>query len=207
MRLGIVTDIHEHAKQLKAAIDVLKARCVDQIVVVGDIFSTGEHIEETCDLLASAGVVGVWGNHDFGLCHQPERALADRYSEKVLRYMASLEPRYEIADCHFMHIEPWLDPYRLDDLWYYDGMPESPDRLSRIFASVSNRWLFAGHYHRWLAATPQRVTDWRGNSPLEMSAGRYFVVIAPVFSGDFAIFDTEACELTPCKTGLPSELE
>ncbi len=65
MKLGIITDIHEHVECLRAVLDELAGQ-VDRIVMVGDVVETGERIEETCQLLSDAGVVGVWGNHDYG---------------------------------------------------------------------------------------------------------------------------------------------
>jgi len=41
MKLGIITDIHEHVECLRAALDELAGQ-VDQIVMVGDVVQTGE---------------------------------------------------------------------------------------------------------------------------------------------------------------------
>lgn len=205
MRLGIITDIHEAVDQLQAALQFLDAEGVDQIVTIGDLFESGERIEPTCQLLADAGVIGVWGNHDFGLCHEPEDETRARYSDRTLSFMGTLQPSMEIAGCHFCHIEPWLDPTQIEDLWYYDGMPQPTERLDQIFGAVQNRLLFAGHYHRWLAATPAGITDWRGDHPIRLANDRFFVVVGALFFGDFAILDTETDELTPFKTGIPPE--
>ncbi len=63
MRFGLITDIHEHVEFLRVALDRLRQERVDRIVVLGDVFETGERIEETCRLLAEAhlrhGYVGV----------------------------------------------------------------------------------------------------------------------------------------------------
>ena len=68
MKLGLITDIHEHADQLRRALARLRDERVDQIVLLGDMFEMGSRLDETCELLAGANVCGVWGNHDFGLC-------------------------------------------------------------------------------------------------------------------------------------------
>jgi len=76
MRLGILADIHEDIEGLTRALDQLRREAVDRVVVLGDLFDTGERVEATVDLLAEAGAVGVWGNHDLGLCDGPsERTL------------------------------------------------------------------------------------------------------------------------------------
>ena len=114
--------------------------------------------------------------------------------------MSTLGPRLEIADCHFAHIEPWLNPEQLADLWFYEGPPVGTERLPRIFGAVPHRVIFAGHYHRWLLAGPERITDWRGDGAVKLDSGRHFVVVGAVCEGRFAVFDTETSELIPFNT-------
>jgi predicted phosphodiesterase len=118
MKLGILTDIHEHTTHLQAALERFKTERVDQIVVMGDVFEMGERIEEARQLLAESKAIGVWGNHDFGLCVDPDMESRCKYGERVINFMTSLRPRVEIGDCHFMHVEPWLNPEDIADLWY-----------------------------------------------------------------------------------------
>jgi predicted phosphodiesterase len=197
MKLGLITDLHEQIEPLEIALNRFRAENVDQIVMIGDIFELGERIEPTCRLLQDANVVGVWGNHDFGLCGEIEDAVRQNYPPVVIDVMSKLRPRLEVAGCFFTHIEPWLNPEELSDLWFFDGLPESEDRRSRIFASVPNRIMFAGHYHKWLAVTPDGTLDWNGRTTLHLTSGRYFVTIGAVCDGQFATFDTDTSELRP----------
>ena len=196
MKLGIITDIHEHVECLRAALDEMAGQ-VDQVVMVGDVFETGERIDETCQVLSDAGVIGVWGNHDFGLCHEVSDETRQAYSDVVIQYMGSLQPRLEIGDCLFTHIEPWLDPTVVEDLWFFGGLPTEGERLDRIFGAVANRLIFAGHYHRWILAEPTTISDWKGKSSIHLTNGRYFVVVAALFAGHYAILDTQTGELVP----------
>lgn len=41
MKLGLLTDIHEHVSHLRVALDRLRSERVDQIVVLGDVFALG----------------------------------------------------------------------------------------------------------------------------------------------------------------------
>ena len=66
MKLGLLTDIHEHVEHLRKALDHFEREDVDQVVVIGDVFELGKRIEETCHYLTEAKAVGVWGNHDYG---------------------------------------------------------------------------------------------------------------------------------------------
>ncbi len=197
MKLGLITDVHEHIEHLRTALDCLRSANVDRIVFIGDVVGMAQRIEETCQLLAEARVVGVWGNHDLGLCINLSDEMRRRYSPVVLNYMTSLRPRLEIEGCLFTHVEPWLDPTNLADLWYFDGPPDDQAKLDRIFAAAPNRLMFGGHYHGWLLVSPERICDWNGDVPIRLDSGRYFIVIGALCEGRFATFDTETSELCP----------
>jgi hypothetical protein len=203
MKLGVITDIHAHVYHLLAALERLQAARVDQVIVVGDVsdlFHRREGLEETCRLLAGANAIGVWGNHDYGLCVNPDPGVTDRFPSSVIAFMGSLRPRLEVDGCLFTHVEPWLDPEYMPDLWYSGGPPSSRDRLARIFSSAPNRLIFVGHYHKWLLATPDGIIEWNGTTSMLLDEGRYFVAVGALCDGNFAIFDTVSTELTPLIT-------
>ena len=198
MKLGLITDIHEHVELLRLALDRFDHERVDHVVVIGDVFEMGQRIEETCRLLSGVNAIGVWGNHDYGLCVDPDEEARARYSAAVIDYMTSLRPRLEVGGCHFTHVEPWLNPEEVADLWYFEGPPDEHQKLERIFNAVPHRIMFAGHYHKWLLVTPQGIVDWRGDSPIRLSdADRYFMVVGALCKGWSATFDTVTSELIP----------
>ena len=204
MKLGLLTDIHEHVGYLRLALAELEDAQVDQIVILGDVFETGRQLDETCRLLAGAAAIGVWGNHDYGLCVDPTDESRQRYSPDALKFMASLRPRIAQWGCHFSHVEPWLDPQRVEDLWYFEGLPDDQRKRDRIFASVPQEIMFGGHYHRWLLTRPDVLQSWAADRPIQLTDGRYFVVIGALCEGNFATFDTETRELTPRQASEPS---
>ncbi|MDB4638059.1 metallophosphoesterase family protein [bacterium] len=197
MKLGLLTDIHESIHNLRIALEKFESERVDQIIVLGDIFEMGESIEETCRLLQQADAIGVWGNHDYGLCVDPYPETLDKYSPSVFSYAQTLKPRLQVEDCYFSHIEPWLNPEELADLWYFHGLPDEDWKRKRIFEAAPNRLMFMGHYHRWLVVTSEEIRDWNGQTPIDLSCGQYMVVIDAILKGSFAIYDTEAALLTP----------
>ncbi len=198
MRLGILADIHEHDGVLRAALERFQQEHVDQVVVLGDILEVGDRLTETCCLLKDAGAIGVWGNHDFGLSCDPNDNLQDKYEEATVNFMSSLHPRLELEGCLFTHVEPWLDPEDLTDLWYFGGPPTTPEKAALSFNAVPNRVMFIGHLHRWLVCRQDMALDWQGNEPLVLSSEhRYLVVVAAVCDGRYAIYDTDTLELTP----------
>ena len=197
MKIGLLADIHEHRENLDFALDYLANSGVEQIVVLGDVVEMGNHVAEVCHMLSVAGAFGVWGNHDFGLCVDPDESLAKKHGTAAMDYMATLRPRLEIEDCYVAHVEPWLNPELLEDLWYFEGPVDEDGKVNRVFDAVSNRIMFAGHYHRWLHLTPAGIGSWAGESALDLSEGRHFVVIHALCRGRFAIYDTESRILHP----------
>ena len=105
MKLGLITDIHEQTEHLRTALSVFHKKAVEQIVVIGDVFEMGERIEETCRSPTDAKAIGVWGNHDFGLCVDLDDAIREKYPPVVIDYMTSLRPRLDVGGCHFTHVE------------------------------------------------------------------------------------------------------
>lgn len=96
-------------------------------VFIGDIYRTGEQIQETVELLTQAEVTGIWGNHDFGLWVDPSDEIRRSHAPSVPDYMAALQHRLEVEGCLFTHVEPWLNPEELTDLWFVGGPPVADD--------------------------------------------------------------------------------
>lgn len=196
MRLGLLADIHEDVERLRIALRRFECERVDQIVVLGDVAEMNRRLDETCRLLLDAGAIGVWGNHDFGICHVASKV--EKYAEPVRRFMPTLRPRLEFEDCLFSHVEPYLDATDISQLWHYDGPPKTPKKARRNFAATSARLLFVGHFHRWFAAGVNFTISWQGTEPLQFQPGkRYMVAIAAVCNGASAILDLQESTLTP----------
>jgi hypothetical protein len=206
MRIGILADIHEAIEPLRLALAEFRARRVEGVVNLGDACDTFTPVGRSADvvaLLRAAGAVGVWGNHDIGLCNQVSDKVRLDTDAEVLEYMATMRPQVVLEDCRFSHVEPWLDATRVENLWYFDGVPDTPEKVNRSFAAVPERFLFVGHFHRWLVMTPAGAVPWDGEGPLELrEAARYLIGVAPVVSGWCAVFDTRSSMLTPIRCSL-----
>jgi len=201
MRIGIVTDVHGEAELLAAALSALRDAAVDAVVSLGDTadaYADPECVGRVAAALRECGAVGVWGNHDFGLCRDVSAETRLRFPAEALDYLATMRPRLEFGGCHFSHVEPWLNGEKLEDLWCFGSRPDEPDRLAKSFAAFPHRAGFTGHYHRWLAMTEEGALPWSGTADLAFEPGRrYLVVVGPMFRGDFAILDTDRWVLEP----------
>jgi hypothetical protein len=198
VRIGILSDIHEAIELLEVAIERLSREAVDRFVVLGDVFETGPRIDEAVGLLESIGAVGVYGNHDFGLCVDPSPYVLDRFSPSTLAFMGSLLPRMELEGCHFAHREPCLDCSDLVQIWHVDDEELPGEAIEKSFDAVPDRATFIGHFHRWQAFTRGGAMPWEGREPLVLPADSpTLVVVAAICDGHAAILDTEARVLTP----------
>jgi hypothetical protein len=198
MKLGILADIHEEADNLRQALATLMNYQVDRFIVLGDVFELGKRLEETVQLLAGVEAVGVWGNHDFGLCRNPGQSIRTRFPESILSFMGSLRPRLDIEGFLFTHVEPWLDAEKIEDLWWFEGIPDTPERLSQSFRAVPHRVMFVGHFHRWFLADANGLTSWCGEGPVLLDPDRRFLAgIGAVSEGCCGCFDTDSNLLVP----------
>ncbi len=197
MQFGLLADIHEEADFLAAALAHFQRQGVEQVVILGDIFDTGRNLEPVIRLLEDAGAVGVWGNHELGLCHEPEPELVARFPPLATNFLATLRPRWEGGTCLVTHALPTIDPTDPCD-YYVSPRPEDAAAREACFNLHPNRVLLMGHYHRWLAATPGQVQAWQGEGPLDLaSSPSWLVVIHAVKHGWCAVLDTQRMMLVP----------
>ncbi|MGP0070118.1 MAG: metallophosphoesterase family protein [Isosphaeraceae bacterium] len=198
MRMGLLADIHEDVDRLALAIASCRRKGVDRLFTLGDIFETGRRFAEAVDLLREANVDGVWGNHEFGLYAGRGDSVEHIFDWRSLDYMRRLEARMEVEDVLLGHVLPCLDPTDITQPWYIERAPETAEAAARNFAAFPQRRMFVGHFHRWLAVTPEGPLDWSGDRPIRLDHDRrYLVVIAAVCDGWSAVYDTDTEVLTP----------
>ncbi len=205
MRIGILTDIHEDVERLREALAALRERRAETIVMLGDVCfwgPQGARVAAACALLAEARAIGVWGNHDLGLCCKPDPHVLSCYDAATIAYMASLKPRLELAGCLFSHIEPWLDARDPDQLWHFEGVPKTPAKAARSFAAAPQRIIILGHFHEWFAVTPSETLEWFGIETLVLRPDqRYLIGVDAVCRGWCALLDTDAASIEPIALG------
>jgi hypothetical protein len=198
VKLGIVSDIHEAVELLELALAGFRRAGVDRVVTLGDLFETGPRLERTVELLEQAGAVGVYGNHDHGLCVDPSQFAREHYSRRVLDYMGTLLPRMEIDGFLFAHREPWLDCREITDIWHADERPLTPELLARSFDATPHAAILIGHFHRWQALGRAGPLPWDGRAPIRFAPDTpTMMIVHAVCDGYAAILDTEAGLLEP----------
>ena len=200
MRIGLLADIHEDIEGLAAAISLCRRDGVDRLLTLGDIFETGERFAEVVELLREADVGGVWGNHEFALYAGRGDSVESLFDWRTLDYMKRLTARQEVAGVLLSHVLPCLDPTDVAQPWYVERAPMTAEAAARNFTAFPHRRMFVGHFHRWLAVTPDGPVAWSGKRPIQFDPDlRYLVVVAAVCDGWCATYDTETDLLAPYK--------
>jgi hypothetical protein len=206
MRIGIVADIHDAVRPLTKALSILRGRGAEQIVSLGDAFDSfrpGEPAVEVARLLQEAGAVGVWGNHDAGLSLEVMEQMREAADPALLAFSARLQPQLVLEGCRFSHVEPWKNPCRLEDLWWFEGLPDTGERARRSFDAVRERLLFVGHFHASLVMRAEGQVEWNGVLPVKLSGlDRYLILVPAVVDGWCEILETEQCLLTPIRCSV-----
>jgi len=200
MRIGLLADIHENVELLRSAVEACREQGAERFLVLGDICKDGKRLDETVQVLIENRARGVWGNHDFALCVEPDAALVSRYLPATGAFMASLTPRMEVAGYVLQHILPQFDPRSLEDLWCYrrEDLPDTRGGARACLRVGDWRVCIIGHYHRWMAATDGVPHPWDGRRELRFgSQARWVVVTGAVEDGYTAILDTRAHTLQP----------
>jgi predicted phosphodiesterase len=109
VRVALVSDAHGNAVGLRAALDDIARRDVDQIVSLGDVAQGGPQPVECLDLIRAAGARTVMGNSDAFMLdpHASKEPVTERQLVQLewslaqltaehLDYLASFEPTVEL---------------------------------------------------------------------------------------------------------------
>jgi putative phosphoesterase len=119
MRIGILSDTHDRAAAMKAAVELLVASGAEFFIHCGDVGS-----ERILDYLAGLPSAFVWGNNDF------DRAELERYAKKLGIACHGTLADLELGGKRFAVIHG--DDFRL---------------RQRILAEQQHDYLLQGHTH------------------------------------------------------------
>jgi len=201
--IGIVADVHDSLDALKAILTRFREVGVQQIVSLGDAFETykpGDPGPEVGRMLQNTGAIGVWGNHDVGLSYRIPDEVRKKADPELLEYTKTFRPQIVVENCRFSHVEPWLDPTKIEDLWHFEGVPNRPEYARRSLDAVQEQFLFVGHYHVWAITSSVETVEWNATEKISLSLDqRYVVLTAAAVHGWSAVFDSAKAELMPIR--------
>lgn len=147
MKIGFVSDIHCNVEGLRAALDRM-ADC-DEVVCAGDVMFQYRFSNDLVELLESAGVRSIVGNHDKTILHVPNHPLRASASIEPRRlvYLAELPEQLtlDVAGVRILvaHGAPWDPPGAIEATYVY---PQDTPRLERM-REVEADVVVLGHTH------------------------------------------------------------
>ncbi|MCA1644819.1 MAG: YfcE family phosphodiesterase [Chloroflexi bacterium] len=147
MKIGLLSDVHCNLTGLRMAM-ALMADCAE-IVCAGDLMFQYRFSNDVAQVLDSAGVRTIVGNHDKSILHLPNQPLRSSPSvdPRWLRYVADLPDRLtlELAGVRILvvHGAPWDPAGALDSTYVY---PHDTRRLARM-REVAADVVVLGHTH------------------------------------------------------------
>ncbi|MCA9106007.1 MAG: metallophosphoesterase [Planctomycetales bacterium] len=199
MRYGILADIHEDVEGLVRSIELLEERAIDRYLMLGDVYSHGDRVEDTVARLLELSSLGVWGNHELGLSVETPPDAREKYSDAVVDYFQSLQASLVFPEFRVTHSLPTVDP--TDPTEFYLADPPSEAQARRdVFDRFPDSLFLLGHFHRWEAYDSRGALAWDGSEVLRFDENeRYIVVIDAVMAGNCAVLDTEARQLEPIR--------
>ncbi len=83
-RFGLLGDIHAEDERLATALELFEDEHVDRVLFVGDVVDGDGDVDRCCELLASAGALGVRGNHERWLLAGTMRSLPRAHTRDAL---------------------------------------------------------------------------------------------------------------------------
>jgi predicted phosphodiesterase len=165
--IGFVGDVHANARALRAALRVLHARSLDQLVFMGDLLSYGVDVTEVLELVSeevAAGAVLVLGNHDrlyLDLLAGEQsyyQGLPDWIRESVDYTLRRLDPsvlrslpfvhEYLQGDLLVAHANPFGADSRGVPSWRYVRMAQDHEDAGMALRRRGLRMGVFGHTHR-----------------------------------------------------------
>jgi len=161
MRLAVISDIHGNLPALRAVLNDINSRAIDQIVCLGDLVDFAPWPNEVIKLIRTNKIMTIMGNHDeriaFDLPIVPLSKHSDKettarenainHSKKNVTvenkaYLASLQKsitiQYENLKLHFTH----ASPESIDEYLYEDDQS-----LEERLLSANTDVLLIGHTH------------------------------------------------------------
>jgi putative phosphoesterase len=162
MRIAIISDIHGNLPALKAVLNDIETRKIDQVICLGDLVDFAPWPNEVIQLIRSLKMMTIMGNHDERIAfdlpviplskHSEKETLARNkainHSKAIITadnkaYLASLQKSIllQFEDCrlHLTH----ASPQSIDEYLYEDDGELLEERLLSTNADV----LLIGHTH------------------------------------------------------------
>jgi predicted phosphodiesterase len=192
MRQAIISDIHANSDALKAVLDDIAHRGIEDVICLGDIVGYGPEPAECLTMVRQSCRAVLMGNHDYALltvpygfnkvaaeaiaCHRSMlkgMCLDHARCEAHLEFMKNLPMKLEENGALYVHASP-RDPL-VDYVLASDVAYGPSKKITEIFELIGGV-CFVGHSHQPGVVTP----DFKWLKPaeaegLDVSSGKFVV--------------------------------
>jgi len=221
--LAVLSDIHANRQAFDACLKEARARGAERFVLLGDFVGYGgdpEWVVDTTIELVAQGAVAVRGNHDEAINSSVETMNTEaqiaiewtrgRLDAAQRRFLADLPLMVDDDDRLYVHSDA-AGPAR----WNYIA---SASDAAKCLIAARSHVTFCGHVHQpalYSMSVTAKMTSFvpKTDVPVQLLHGRQWLAVQGSVgqprdgdpSASFALFDTDASQITYCR--VPYDIE
>lgn len=195
MRLGVLSDLHANLPALEAALEVLRAEGVDEVLVLGDLVGYGPHPRQVIHKVWKEGLAAIAGAWDLRVAYPFPEPLPEGVGKATLEWTRAQLGEKELAYLRSLRLSH-RRAYRGRRLVAFHGMPGDPEARpdllgeAKAFLALLERYgaevLLLGGRHLPLAR--------RVGAGLVADPGSVGLSLTGEHGADVMVLDTETLE-------------
>lgn len=195
MRLGVLSDLHANLPALEAALEVLRAEGVDEVLVLGDLVGYGPHPRQVIHKVWKKGLAAIAGAWDLRVAYPFPEPLPEGVGKATLEWTRAQLGEKELAYLRSLRLSH-RRAYGGRRLVAFHGMPGDPEARpdllgeAKAFLALLERYgaevLLLGGRHLPLAR--------RVGAGLVADPGSVGLSLTGEHGADVMVLDTETLE-------------
>lgn len=195
MRLGVLSDLHANLPALEAALEVLRAEGVDEVLVLGDLVGYGPHPRQVIHKVWKEGLAAIAGAWDLRVAYPFPEPLPEGVGKATLEWTRTQLGEKELAYLRSLRLSH-RRAYGERRLVAFHGMPGDPEARpdllgeAKAFLALLERYgaevLLLGGRHLPLAR--------RVGAGLVADPGSVGLSLTGEHGADVMVLDTETLE-------------
>lgn len=195
MRLGVLSDLHANLPALEAALEVLRAEGVDEVLVLGDLVGYGPHPRQVIHKVWKEGLAAIAGAWDLRVAYPFPEPLPEGVGKATLEWTRAQLGEKELAYLRSLRLSH-RRAYGERRLVAFHGMPGDPEARpdllgeAKAFLALLERYgaevLLLGGRHLPLAR--------RVGAGLVADPGSVGLSLTGEHGADVMVLDTETLE-------------
>ena len=218
MKYAIISDVHANIDAFEPVLQEIDARCVDQVVCLGDVVGYNANPNECADIVRERNVPTILGNHDAVAC-----GLEEPWGFNPVALAAAMWTREQLSDDNLEWLKSLPDALNLTSFVGVHGAPKNhntylfswEDILPHLYflEEQNTNICMIGHTHTPGIFSADGVYTVDDDSCFELGGDKCFFVnpgsVGQPRDGDprsaFGILDTETNIFEQVRVNYPVE--